>query len=151
MRSNRAAGEAFLEAGASACTDVTGFGLLGHLGEMLDAAPAAAAAAGVGVELELGALPYMEGALECHHDLGITSSLYPSNLRQHQRRLTNPQVPGFERLMPLLFDPQTCGGLLAAVPAEKADALVQRLREHYPEAAVVGTVISGGNGGVTLV
>jgi selenide,water dikinase len=98
-------------AGAHACTDVTGFGLAGHLAEMIRASSEL-----VSVDLSLDALPALDGATELFAR-GFASSLQPENLRA--RHL----IDGMDRRaahakLPLLFDPQTAGGLLAAVPAE---------------------------------
>ncbi|HEY9598840.1 MAG TPA: selenide, water dikinase SelD, partial [Cyanophyceae cyanobacterium] len=73
LLSNQAAAKVFMEYGATACTDITGFGLLGHLVEMLKAS-------GVAVELNLEAIPVLDGAIETVQ-MGITSSLQPQNLR----------------------------------------------------------------------
>ncbi len=99
-------------AGAHACTDVTGFGLAGHLGEMIRAGQP------VSVDLRLDALPALDGAVELFGQ-GFASSLQPENLRA--RHL----IEGMEGFaahpkLPLLFDPQTAGGLLAALPAGAA-------------------------------
>jgi selenide,water dikinase len=103
-----AAAEALVAAGAHACTDVTGFGLAGHLAEMVRASR------GVGVDLDLDALPALAGAGELFAQ-GFASSLQAENLRA--RHL----IDGMDRAarhpkLSLLFDPQTAGGLLAAVP-----------------------------------
>lgn len=116
---------------AHAMTDVTGFGLAGHLLEMLDASAAAAT-------LWLEAIPLMPGALELAR-AGQGSSLQPANLAAVSWRMTAPRDPRVD----LLTDPQTCGGLLAAVPAEAADGLVQALRAAGHEAARIGEVTAG--------
>lgn len=124
--SSAAAAACLLEHGATACTDVTGFGLLGHLLEMLDASGADAA-------LDPGALPTLEGAAELLAT-GVASTLHPENARAGHR--LSGDAPGA-----LLFDPQTAGGLLAGVPAEQAAACVAALRARgYPHAAVIGVV-----------
>jgi selenide,water dikinase len=116
---------------AHAMTDVTGFGLAGHLLEMLEAS-------GTSAVLRLAEVPLMTGALElAKADYG--SSLQPANLAAVSWRMTAPEDP---RVM-LLTDPQTCGGLLAAVPAELAEALVKALRAEGHEAAVIGEVRAG--------
>lgn len=109
------AAAALLAAGAHACTDVTGFGLAGHLAEMIRAT---GRGDDVSVDLHLDALPALDGAVELFAQ-GLASSLQPENLRA--RHL----IDGMDRMashakLPLLFDPQTAGGLLAAVPAEAA-------------------------------
>lgn len=117
--------------GATACTDVTGFGLLGHLVEM-------AQSSGVEVELALDALPLLEGALEVVR-LGIFSSLQPQNLRL-RRAIRNNEAFADDARLPLIFDPQTAGGLLASVPAAQAEACLAALHGcGYLEAAIIGT------------
>lgn len=123
--------------GATACTDVTGFGLLGHAVEMARASRAT-------VALDPSALPLLEGARECAA-AGFLSSLHPENVRA----AAAVQGDGIATLPPatlaLLVDPQTAGGLLAAVPAEAADACVAALRAAgYAAAAVVGRVEAAG-------
>ncbi|WP_458526526.1 selenide, water dikinase SelD [Onishia taeanensis] len=133
-RSNQA-GAACLQAhGARACTDVTGFGLLGHLVEMTRPS-------GVDAELTLSALPLLEGA-ETTVAAGILSSLQPANARL--RRALRDQTQWREHpRYPLLFDPQTAGGLLAGVPADNADACLAALQAlGYGEAAIIGRVMA---------
>ncbi|WP_102225528.1 selenide, water dikinase SelD [Acidimangrovimonas sediminis] len=116
---------------AHAMTDVTGFGLAGHLVEMLDASGCAA-------ELELGAIPFLEGAVALAR-AGHRSTLYPANRAAVAARMTLPEGPEAD----LLFDPQTAGGLLAAVPGAEADAMLTALREAGVAAALIGTVTAG--------
>lgn len=136
--SNRAAAECLLRHGATACTDVTGFGLLGHLVEMMKAS-------GVDAEVRLNAVPLLEGALETVK-AGIFSSLQPQNIRL-RRAVANAEDAAKEARYPLLFDPQTAGGLLASVPADKADACMRDLRAAgYGNAAIIGAVKEQGEG-----
>jgi len=107
--------------GIHACTDVTGFGLLGHLGEMLQNSPELI------VELDGQAIPAYPGALELL-ERGVSSSLAPSN-RTAWRWLDGPvqlQQPHSPALLELLVDPQTCGPLLLACSSEAATQLIQR-------------------------
>lgn len=134
--SNQMAAHLLLQYGATACTDVTGFGLLGHLGEMI-------MPQGCEVSVQLGALPPLVGALSCFEQ-GIFSSLHADNAEQAtllRNETDYAQHPHF----PLLFDPQTAGGLLCSVAPEKAAACVQQLRDSgYTDAACIGQVISTG-------
>jgi len=133
--SNRAAVPCLRAHGATACTDLTGFGLLGHLVEMTRAS-------GVDAELELDRLPILEGARETA--AGVLSSLQPANLRL-RRALRNQAETLAHPHYPLLFDPQTAGGLLAGVPANTADACLAELRRlGYPQAARIGRVLAQG-------
>ncbi|MGB5081792.1 MAG: selenide, water dikinase SelD [Burkholderiales bacterium] len=131
-QSNRLAAQCLREHGATACTDLTGFGLLGHLVEMTRPS-------GVDAELDLSALPVLEGA-EQTSAAGILSSLQPANVRL-RRALRNPQEAVSHPRYPLIFDPQTAGGLLASIPAERAAACLGALRAlGYRHAAAIGRV-----------
>ncbi len=113
-------------------TDVTGFGLVGHLYEMLSPS-------GCGARLELGSVPALTGAEEVL-GMGIASSLQPQNLRL--QRITAGNVESARGA--LLFDPQTAGGMLAAVPAGQAEAAVRDLcAAGYEASARIGRVESG--------
>ena len=127
---NQAAAEIFRAHGATACTDVTGFGLAGHLIEMTRAS-------GVTATLNLAALPVLTGAVDTLA-AGLLSSLHPQNLQAGE--FIDPKAAS-HALYPLLFDPQTAGGLLATVPAAAAQQCLDDLRHHgYPAAALVGEV-----------
>ena len=117
---------------ATACTDVTGFGLLGHLVEMTRAS-------GVDVTLDLRQISWLDGAQETV-SAGLLSSLQPQNVRL-RRAIRNLDAVVASPLYPLLFDPQTAGGLLASVPPEHAEACLAALHTHgYDWAAIIGTV-----------
>lgn len=121
--------------GAHACTDVTGFGLHGHLDEMLRASGCAA-------RLEVGALPILPGAAELL-DSGIVSTLHGANLRA--AALPDDPAPR------ILFDPQTAGGLLAGVPADAADVCLAALHASgYGEARAIGVVTAARQDGVRI-
>ncbi len=133
LLSNYTASQVFLAHGATACTDITGFGLLGHLMEMVNASQ-------VGVQLDLEAIPILEGVIEIVAK-GITSSLQPQNLRASYS-INNLSQASTASKYPLLFDPQTSGGLLAAVSSEQADSCLAALQESgYPDSQIVGRVI----------
>ena len=116
---------------AGAITDVTGFGLAGHLVEML-------AASGIAAILRLAEVPVLPGALELA-SLGHRSSLAPANRAALAGQVSVPAGA----LGDLLFDPQTGGGLLAAVPAADAPALIAALRGLGETAAVIAEVTAG--------
>ena len=135
-QSNRAGAQCLREHGASACTDLTGFGLLGHLVEMTKPS-------GVDAELDLAALPVLEGA-EQTSAAGILSSLQPANVRL-RRALRNQQEAASHPRYALIFDPQTAGGLLASVPPERAEACLKALHAlGYEQAAAIGRVLEQG-------
>ena len=128
--SNQGAAACLHRHGATACTDVTGFGLFGHLVEMTRASE-------VDVRLELAAVPLLDGA-EQTVAAGILSSLQPQNVRL-RRAVRDPETLSTHARYPLLFDPQTAGGLLASVPADVASACLAELHElGYPHAAIIG-------------
>jgi selenide,water dikinase len=121
--------------GCQACTDITGFGLLGHLNEML------AASSGVAVQLDAPAVPALAGALSLLEQ-GYASSLAPANAAA---LVHWPELAGVRAQ--LLIDPQTCGPLLAAVPAERAAAcLAAMVRAGFTQAALVGRVVDAATG-----
>ncbi len=130
--SNQAAASCLHRQGATACTDVTGFGLLGHLVEMTRASD-------TDVRLELAAVPLLDGA-EQTVAAGILSSLQPQNVRL-RRAVRDVDSLADHARYPLLFDPQTAGGLLASLPAHRATACLDELHAlGYPHAAVIGQV-----------
>ncbi len=133
---NRAACELMLLYPVHACTDVTGFGLGGHAMEM-------ACASAVHIKIDTGKVPCYAEALELIKNGGKT------RMTELNRELVSkiwhcaPEVPIEEEQ--LLFDPQTSGGLLISLPAEKADELCQRLHAAgIASAAIIGEVISSG-------
>ncbi|MEE2997419.1 MAG: selenide, water dikinase SelD [Pseudomonadota bacterium] len=133
VMSNRLGAECLVEHGSRAATDITGFGLLGHLVEMVRASD-------VDVVLELDAVPLMEGAEETAK-AGILSSLQPQNVRL-RRAVANLEEAGKDLRYPLIFDPQTAGGLLASVPAKNVHACVAKLIElGYGRTMIVGEVL----------
>ena len=137
VQSNRLGAVCLQKHGATACTDLTGFGLLGHLVEMTRPS-------NVDAEIDLNALPLLDGAQETSA-AGILSSLQPANVRL-RRALRNQAAAVAHPNYPLIFDPQTAGGLLASVPAAKADACVAALKAlGYAHTAVIGRVLAQGD------
>lgn len=134
LLTNAAAMQVFREFGATACTDITGFGLLGHLGEMAEGA-------GRLVEVHAAKVPLLPGAAECVA-AGCLSSLHEENSSNVKKIVFDAEkVASDLAVWPLLVDPQTSGGLVASIPAETADACVEALkRRGYECAAVVGWV-----------
>lgn len=132
QQSNRLAAEILRAHGVHACTDLTGFGLLGHLVEMTRPS-------GVDATISLSALPLLAGATDCIR-AGITSSLQPSNLRL-RRAIRNPDHFREDPRYALLFDPQTAGGLLASMPSGQAEACLADLRAAgYQHSACIGRI-----------
>ena len=129
MVQSQAAAAAVL-AGAHAMTDVTGFGLAGHLAGIC-------AASSVAAELDLGAVPILPGALALAQS-GVKSTIWADN-RGSAGVVRGAGGP----IADLLFDPQTCGGLLAAVDPQEADSALKALLESGYQAAIIGRFVAG--------
>ncbi len=127
---NQKAAEWMLASGAHACTDITGFGLIGHALEM-------ASASRVGLVIDSKSVPLLPGALE-YGGMGLLPGGTYSN-----RQFFSCKVDASPAVSPLLvdlfYDPQTSGGLFVSLPSERADKMVEALRrEGHAEAVVVG-------------
>ena len=139
---NRKAAELMQEADVSACTDITGFGLLGHAGEMIDGSD-------VGMVIHSAAVPFFPEARE-YAEKGIIPGGLNRNrdFRAHMVTMAKT-VPDY--LANILFDPQTSGGLFIAVAPEKAEKLLASMhREGIPEAALVGEVVAEPKGKIIV-
>ncbi|MEP0201174.1 MAG: selenide, water dikinase SelD [Halioglobus sp.] len=131
LLSNHAAAEVAVACGASALTDITGFGIAGHLGEMLGPHQQA--------ELILTKLPLMPGAQDALAQ-GITSTLHESNVTAFADTVALDSDLDAS-ITNILYDPQTSGGLLMAVAPEDVDTAVQQLAARgCPDAAEIGSV-----------
>ncbi len=133
VQSNRLAAECIKQYGATACTDVTGFGLAGHLLEMVQASQ-------VEVTLDLAAIALLPGA---EHSLAndVVSSLHQRNLDNAQPGIQGSHTLAHSPNFQILFDPQTSGGLLASIPAEKVDSCLKALHQlGYSSSRCIGTV-----------
>ncbi|MBF0265544.1 MAG: selenide, water dikinase SelD [Gammaproteobacteria bacterium] len=131
LKSSARAAEILKKYKITACTDITGFGLVGHLSEMLTASKCQA-------KLDFDKIPYLQGVDDCL-DKGILSSLYNENLAYESIIEHISQKP---LRYPILFDPQTAGGLLAAIDCENARDFVNELIEAgYEDASIIGQVI----------
>ncbi len=138
---NRGAAEAMIAVGVSAATDITGFGLLGHLHEMTRASAVAA-------RVRLSEVPILEAAWTLARLRAI-----PGGTERNRASLDG--VVSWhgvdEEARVLLCDAQTSGGLLIAVPQQRAGALLRELRErHTPAAAVIGEIVGAGQGEITV-
>ena len=141
-RLNAAAAELALEHGAGGCTDITGFGLAGHALGM-------ARASNVAVRITWSALPRYEEALALAAQ-GVTTSVTASN-RELAAGAIAFDAALDEPMRTLLFDPQTSGGLLIALPAARAGALVAALAARgETDAAVIGMALEPAGGGPRL-
>eukprot|EP01025_Chloroclados_australasicus_P015518 TRINITY_DN1744_c1_g1_i1.p1 TRINITY_DN1744_c1_g1~~TRINITY_DN1744_c1_g1_i1.p1 ORF type:complete len:192 (+),score=26.55 TRINITY_DN1744_c1_g1_i1:1-576(+) len=137
LQSNGKAAQVLKKHGCSSCTDVTGFGLLGHLGEMLRASK-------VGAEIELRKIPSISGAKECIEQ-GLLSSLHDQN-QKSVIMVQNVEEVMKQPVWPILVDPQTAGGLLATVKSEYVEKVVQELKDQGYEACEIGVVRSHTDG-----
>jgi selenide, water dikinase len=138
-RLNKGARDALREVEVSAATDVTGYGLLGHLSEMLEAS-------GVGAVVRRSDVLVWERAVPLAAE-GCYPGGLESNLEYLKGRVLTDGV-GTRDLLPL-YDPQTSGGLLVAVPEERVSAFVGSLEKHGVSGAVVGEVVEGNGVRVT--
>ena len=135
---NKGASEAMVSVGAHACTDVTGFGLLGHLHEMT-------AGSKVGARVSLSKVPVLSETWDL-----IQEGICPGGTRRNYESLQgaivwNPEIRQEAQL--ILCDAQTSGGLLIAVPKDRTAALIQRLREREtPASALIGEIIEDPDG-----
>jgi selenide,water dikinase len=132
---NRAASEAMLEAGAHACTDITGFGLLGHLYEMVNAS-------GAGARISARAVPVLDGAAPLA-TAGAVAGGTARNLEWLADKVRwDPAIDEATRI--LLADAQTSGGLLVAVAPQGAGILEGALRARGVEPiASIGSITTG--------
>ena len=131
---NRRACEAMLALDVHGCTDVTGFGLIGHAREM-------ALASNVTIEINPGAVRFLPGALDYARQGAIPGGL------KNNREFASPCVEGQSEFDDLLYDPQTSGGLLISLPEADAAAL----QRAFPEAIQIGRVLEKGKKPLRLV
>lgn len=139
-RLNREASQLMIAFGAHACTDVTGFGLAGHLAALAEAS-------GVDVQIAWDDLPLFEGVLEC-----LAGGVIPGAVERNRESCQERVVAGegvTREMMDVLFDAQTSGGLLIALPDEDARQMIEKLHEAGDaDAAIIGAVVRQGRGAV---
>jgi len=131
---NRQAAQLMQRVGVDACTDITGFSLLGHSQEM-------AALSGVRIRFHLEKLPFLKGAKDYAEDW-----LFPAGACRNQEYYTSQVrfalgIP--EEMEMLLYTPETSGGLLIAVPAEKLEELTALFKTEGQEHWTIGEVVEG--------
>lgn len=131
---NKGASEAMVGVGVNACTDITGFGLLGHLREMVEGS-------GVGARVSLEEVPLIRGARELA-EVGIAPGGTQRNLASLEGKVTwEGEIP--EAMKVLMADAQTSGGLLISVAEQRVDKLMEALEEHgVVGARVIGEVVA---------
>ncbi len=141
LAAGREAADAMRDFDVRGATDVTGFALLGHAWEVARASRAT-------IEIDSSSVPVIEGALELAGQ-GLLTSGDKTN-REYVGSDAQISESVSKEMAHLLFDPQTAGGMLIAVAAPRAQALLARLREHYPQAAIIGRVVERGEHLVTV-
>lgn len=139
---NKTAAEWMTRFDAHACTDITGFGMMGHLSSM-------AAASGVDLEITWDDVPLFDSVLEC-----VATGIVPGAIERNRESSQQTVIPDTNvtpGMLDILFDAQTSGGLLVALPADKAEAYVDALHEAGVTAAtIVGRVLDRGSGQVRI-
>ncbi|BCL62617.1 selenide, water dikinase [Desulfomarina profundi] len=132
---NRRSGEIMEKFDISACTDITGFGLLGHLAEMV-------CGSGNSVTINSGDIPLIPEAIDFANMGFVPAGAYNNRTFREEMITFNPQVP--RTLQDILFDPQTSGGLLISVQENQAEKLLNALKEGGVEGvAQIGEIVSG--------
>jgi selenide,water dikinase len=129
------AAEVMREFNVRGATDVTGFALLGHAWEL-------AKASKVTIEIDAAKLPILKGALELAAQGLVTSGNKTNREYVGEDLVINEAVS--EEMRRVLFDPQTAGGLLIAIPEDQATRMLERLRETYKDAAIIGRATERG-------
>jgi selenide,water dikinase len=137
----RYAAEAMREFGVKGATDVTGFALLGHLWEL-------ACASKVTISIDPGAVPLLDGALELAA-AGLLTSGDKTN-REYIGEDIEIDETVDKNLVKLLFDPQTAGGMLISISQDRAEDLLSRLRENYPQAEIIGRAVQRGKHSIVV-
>jgi selenide,water dikinase len=139
---NRKASELMQAVGVNACTDITGFGLLGHASEMIEGT-------GVGMVVDAAAVPFFPEAKELAETGMIPGGLHRN--RDFRKSMVDIDSCVPQYLQDILFDPQTSGGLLICVPETKASRLLERLHaEGVTEAAIIGGVVAEPKGRIIV-
>ena len=140
---NKKASELMIAAGGiHSCTDITGFGFFGHACESIEDS-------GVGLEIFSSALPLLDGVQDLVEMGMIPGGLYRNRNFRQALIEKKPSCPDW--IYDVCFDPQTAGGLFFSLPADRADALVEKMRvQGIEEAAVVGEVVADHPGKIVI-
>ncbi len=140
---NKSAAEAMKEFAVHACTDITGFGLLGHVAEMVEGAE-------VGVEIRASRVPVIEKAFE-YASMGFVPAGAHKNY-QFRKEMVDLSPGVGDVMRDLLFDPQTSGGLLISADSSDVPSLIEELESKgVPEAAVIGSVVETPRGKIRVI
>ena len=135
---NKDASQIMQTVGVNGCTDITGFGLLGHACEVVDAS-------GVGILFDAKSIPVFSKA-KTYAQSGLVPGGTHRNKKYREHQVTfDPNLP--PEIIDILFDPQTSGGLLISVPSAKAFSLLDKLQEAgIQQATIIGEVLSDPKG-----
>lgn len=138
---NREAADIMVSLGVNACTDITGFGLIGHTCNIAENS-------GISIELFTDKIPLIDEVLQFAR-MGLIPRGAYSNQEYYAGRVEKNNTN--EELMNVFYDPQTSGGLLIAVPPQRADEMLNRIRKAgYSKAAIVGCVLNDGGNQIIL-
>lgn len=138
---NREAADIMVSLGVNACTDITGFGLIGHACNIAENS-------GISIELFTDKIPLIDEVLQFAR-MGLIPRGAYSNQEYYAGRVEKNNTN--EELMNVFYDPQTSGGLLIAVPPQRADEMLNRIRKAgYSKAAIVGCVLNDGGNQIIL-
>ena len=138
---NKAARDIMVHHAAHSCTDITGFGLLGHCCEM-------ALGSGCSIHLQTQAIPFHTEAYELAEMGFIPAGAYRN--RTFAESHVHAAAHISRAMLDICYDPQTSGGLLMAIPSKHADACLQELKAVIPQAAIIGHVTRQGNAAIYL-
>jgi len=140
---NSYAAEIMLKYNVNACTDVTGFGLAGHILEMIEGNE-------LSVIVNSGNLPILDGAIENASTGFIPGGLYRNKKYVGERCLVADYVR--REIADLVFDPQTSGGLIISMPRNEAESMVNQMRDAgIISASIIGEVVKNGRKGITII
>ncbi len=139
---NKVASEAMVESGVTTATDVTGFGLMGHLSEMV-------AQSRVTAEIYADRVPFFDGVLECVREELISGAIERN--REYAAQYVEVEEGVSEEVEIALYDPQTSGGLLIALPGSQGEEFVATLKNRgVTSAAVIGKIVDRSEGRILL-
>lgn len=131
---NKDAAEIMIKYNANACTDITGFGLMGHLVEMINGS-------NVSVEIDMSAIPVFAQAVICI-EKDILPGAIESNQEYSMAWVTTPNDID-EKYFPILYDPQTSGGLLISIPENISSNYVKEMHSHgHAATSIIGRIIA---------
>ncbi len=139
---NKTASELMLEAGCHACTDITGFGLLGHASGMVEDSP-------LGMEIRISSIPFFPEAKEFAQIGLVPAGTYRN--REFRTDMIETASEISDEMLNILFDAQTSGGLLISVPSDKGEELLQNLHRHgVNEASIIGEILAEPQGKIVI-